>query len=655
MKKGINLMRNLRLRYKTGYMVEESAEYQFMKRYPPLSRDTAPPLRRIEKDKLPYLRLYNEAVAKNPLYMDERVYPAYWQQEPTAIVLAKKWYEFMEVDGMPEKEAYDKAVAHVEELESKSYEQFVTMYEEIKSRKANMWFENDPNISRKIQHWNSILQAAPYEKLSDSDQGEIDNFIQVDILKWTEIQRDRRMKDPVFVVQFNKFRDALLPGVAIGRLKLFKDNVPEMKEKICVLYDINLAKFKTSNPFYVEDYLKYFKLCKAQPILANWKESEMQEYSRWIVDTLAIKDILDKKKQIQHKQQYLNDLRAVFFPMLKNPSKVDTLNLPTIDKIKQVLYENKIGYKVDEATGKLFVLRAYRIPLLFFPVETLAVTIASNKDRSISVTSDDGMSDEISSAGLNEQTEAVLKQQINDMITVNKAMQMSSSHNKSSMSNMSNSSISSSNSNSSGSSSSGSSNVNIGTFDGVFRDESLDEEDRSFNDRKNRGNNSNAAASDPSLLANAMQLAHIDEIDPEFNKYLLNSVNKQSTRGRMNLDEAPDDIPEYTFDDELFKQADPVGFQAKMLALKQYKQPATVLEKERHRIFSMTEICRIEDVTTEEELNDFKRNRLENELITRARLNVDYERKEAALRIKQWKDKGLWVDDDFPRPPLVLR
>ena len=107
-------MRKLRLQLKTGFLRKEPSSYAFLKRYPPLSRDAANPVRNVEKHNIPYLKLYETAVAKNPLYADEKVYQAYWAHEPQALTLAKKQYEFME-KGDTETAAYDKAVTYVEE------------------------------------------------------------------------------------------------------------------------------------------------------------------------------------------------------------------------------------------------------------------------------------------------------------------------------------------------------------------------------------------------------------------------------------------------------------------------------------------------------------------------------------------------------------
>ena len=69
----LNIMRKLRLQLKSGYIKKEPASYLYMKRYPPLMRDTAPISNKIDIKTIPYLKLYKQAVEKNPVYTDERV------------------------------------------------------------------------------------------------------------------------------------------------------------------------------------------------------------------------------------------------------------------------------------------------------------------------------------------------------------------------------------------------------------------------------------------------------------------------------------------------------------------------------------------------------------------------------------------------------
>ena len=112
-----HILRTLRLQLKTGFIKQAPEEYAFLRRYPPLHRDLAEPVRELERSHIPYLRYYEQAVSRNALYADEKVYPGYWAHEPQALTLAKKQYEYIQ-SGDSEERAYQKAVAYVDELEN---------------------------------------------------------------------------------------------------------------------------------------------------------------------------------------------------------------------------------------------------------------------------------------------------------------------------------------------------------------------------------------------------------------------------------------------------------------------------------------------------------------------------------------------------------
>lgn len=61
-----NVFRVLRLQLKSGYRQEEPPEMTFMKRYPPVCGIA--PKRKVDPVKtIPYISLFNKAVAKNPV------------------------------------------------------------------------------------------------------------------------------------------------------------------------------------------------------------------------------------------------------------------------------------------------------------------------------------------------------------------------------------------------------------------------------------------------------------------------------------------------------------------------------------------------------------------------------------------------------------
>ena len=162
MKNNFNVVRQIRLQLKTGFLRKEPPEYTFLRRYPPMNRDRAPPYHKVPFKQIPYLKLYEKAVQRNPLYDDEKVYGGYWQQEPQALTLAKKQYEYMQ-EGLSEDDALAKATAYVNDLESKSYEEVKGMVEILKERKMGLPFFDDLTLVGDISMWQTKLATINYE------------------------------------------------------------------------------------------------------------------------------------------------------------------------------------------------------------------------------------------------------------------------------------------------------------------------------------------------------------------------------------------------------------------------------------------------------------------------------------------------------------
>ena len=327
-KHNFNIMRLLRIQIKSGYKKVEPPDYLFMKRYPPLGRESAIPVRKLEVTTIPYLRLYEDAIAKNPRYMDERVYPAYWQQEPTALTLAKKQYELMR-QGLSEKDAFEGALHHVHSLESRAYEEMKDLIEKSGNGEALEAIESDPELKKQMKQFKSLLGEVDYEDLDQKDRGEIDFVIQTKILKWKEVERERRMKDPVFAIDFQRFRNRLFPDPS--KIRILRQPLEKQREKEDLLQYFNIPESKlcTSSPFYYDDYQFYFKKAQAEPLLGRWNAVDRQNFSRWITDTLAIRAIVEKSVT-SVVQRYLDDLRAQFFPMVRYPDRAMTFTLPEI-------------------------------------------------------------------------------------------------------------------------------------------------------------------------------------------------------------------------------------------------------------------------------------------------------------------------------------
>ena len=82
------------------------------------------------------------------------------------------------------------------------------------------------------------------------------------------------MKDPIFVMQFEKLRYSIFPlnDYNINQEKLrFRE---EIKTNLLTLNDIDVTKLCTTAPFYVEDYISYYNKVKAQPDLRKWDKQE---------------------------------------------------------------------------------------------------------------------------------------------------------------------------------------------------------------------------------------------------------------------------------------------------------------------------------------------------------------------------------------------
>lgn len=364
----LNTLRMLRIQLKSGYIKRPPPEYLFLQRYPPVTRTSKPPTEKVIETKSRIGELYEKAVSKNALYADERVYPAYWQQEPTALTLAKRQYQLMK-QGLDEEHAYVKALRYVEELESQAYENSKILENLLKEKGATVIFGSDESLMQEITYWRSRLADTRYSNMTLGDQGQIDYLIQTKILKWEEVERERRMTDPLFYQQFINVRSAIFPEISKERELKHLENLERSRHSFKLdlykKYSINETQLSPSSPFYLEDYRFYFDKVKANPNLASWNETDRSTFFRWIVNTLALRDVLKNSATVRV-QSYLEDLRNKFFPMIKYPQR--NYNLPDMLALKKLLYTNEIGYK--KQNDKLFIRRFYRLPALLFPEET---------------------------------------------------------------------------------------------------------------------------------------------------------------------------------------------------------------------------------------------------------------------------------------------
>lgn len=372
MKQPLNVYRHIRLQLKTGYMKQEPEEYRFLLRYPPLSRDTAPTLRKMETRRIPYINLYEKIVSSDPIMRHETVYPAYWQEEPVALTMAKKQYELMTTKKMTEEEALKAAKQYVSDLENKAYEDMISFKKSLDDRNARESFTSREGMMEEINKYRALLRETPYDALDLADQGEIDYFIQTKVLGWREVERNRRMKDPLFVWQFERIRAKIFPEIFEDEVALKQELRGEYKKRFSEIYGIELSALKATSPFYYEDYEILFNKCRDRPHLARWNERPKEHISRWILDTLALQTVI-RNSSSQRTSMYLDELRAQFFPMIKYPQDALSFTLPSSEKMKEILYKNDIGYKVVD--NKLYIRRFYLLPALLFPKQTYTTKI----------------------------------------------------------------------------------------------------------------------------------------------------------------------------------------------------------------------------------------------------------------------------------------
>ena len=187
-----------------------------MKRYPPLGYDKgfkAGMTHDLKPETFPYLKYYHEVLEKNPIFVGDHVYGAYWRQQPLAMVLAKKQYELIQ-KGLDEDTAYNQALEYVNIDESKSYESLKEVIRNLKDKMgAKDAITTDAELAKSIAYWRLQLTKSDYKAMKPEDQGEIDYLIHSKILKWNEVDRERRMKDPIYFQQFENLRMTIFPEI----------------------------------------------------------------------------------------------------------------------------------------------------------------------------------------------------------------------------------------------------------------------------------------------------------------------------------------------------------------------------------------------------------------------------------------------------------
>lgn len=344
-----------------------------MKRYPPLNGNRQNVTRPIQAKNIPYLKLYDKVVERNPLYVDERVYPAYWEQDVTPLAIAKRQYDLMQ-QGMSEEDAYYKAQEYVEELEGKAFDEMQALINAALSMGATSSFATDEAVAADIARWREKLADVPYNELSLADQGEIDHLVHSKILKWNAVHTEIRMKDPVFYSTFRELRAVIFPMITETDDELART----MPSREVENERVDTRSRRTNLMFYYEKYAEFFGQFKANPDTLRWTNIEREKLSKWVNDSLSIRQATDEL-QGRSIADYREEIKSQFFPMIRFPDAVASFQLPSPDQLRQTLFEHGVGYRTD--SNGLFIHRFYKLPRLLFPAETLALSLARNKTK----------------------------------------------------------------------------------------------------------------------------------------------------------------------------------------------------------------------------------------------------------------------------------
>lgn len=593
-----NVMRQTYLQLKSGYLKEEPLQYTLMKKHPPLNYNNISPVTLIDPNATPFVKYYQKAVRNDPILADEQIFPAYWQEEPQALTLAKRQHELIQ-QGISEEDAYAQAMDYVKVLENKSYVDLRNLIEKIKETGATLPFSTDAKLAAEIASWHEKLRHQHYSDMTLADQGEIDFIIQTKVLKWKEVERERRMKDPIFVMQFEKLRNEIFPEI-LGPTKDDSQRHKKLKENILDFFEISQDRLRTKNPFFLEDYQQYFNKLREQPMLSRWSETERSEFSHWIVQTLAMIEIIERRPIIEL-QHYLDLLRAQFFPMINYPHRAKSYQLPTTLEMKSILYQNDIGYKtMDE---KVYIRRYYKLPMLLFPEETFAATLLlSDVDKTKEMLADPtALLKEITSAGFSEKSLPEIREQLETYVRDNSFSFVESPLPRST-----------------------STTMDFSSLDELLRDQN-DKEDNISSPSSPPTNTKTSTTTTTSTKQPAVDLpSSVEEQEEE------EVVDGQYDEEEEELDE---------------------DYRLANLPIK--PQPSTLLEQEREAWLQAQEYDTWEENRDDGTLEAFERTRMDIKLLTRARCAVTYEDKEGARRKREWERRGVWMNK-FPTNSLRL-
>ena len=506
------------------------------------------------------------------------------------MVLARKQYQLIK-EGLSEDAAYEKALEYVESLENEAFLEMKNIQALLSNRQAKAPFLSDDNVAQELEFWRNKLRDSKYKDLELVEQGELDYFVQTKILKWNEVERERRMKEPVFAYQFENLLRSLFP---VDDDKKLAETKLEFAKSFFDASLVDKDQLYTEKPFYLEEYIAHLRVAVNLPDMTKWTIKHKERLNRWILETLALRHIVDNSSAFKV-QMYVDELRSQYFPMLNIPNWSTTTNfqIPTVNDMKRLLYSNGVGYKKENL--KTYVKRYYRLPILLFPVETVSARIylESNEERLHAILNGDnsGLTDDLRSVGLGEASFPEVRRQLSEFLG---------------------------------------------------KDQKLPE----YSLSKSTDGNLFSSKSGTSALDELLQ----DSFDDP-NKGV-DVAGAEDFKGGVAIGNEENSKSNDDYDDEDGVEISEAERQY-VAAFKKSRSIPYLREKDAH--YSMLSEVTLDDIRTAKDVAEYKEEQILTESIVRARLQYVYEEKEALRRQKEWAQRGIRQFDISQLPaPLPL-
>lgn len=364
-------LRNIRIQLKNGFLKVPPADFEALKRAPSVIDPNTARFEYIKKAEIPYLKLYEKLKKTNPFLQVENVTVEGVVQD--GMIVAKNMHKMMK-DGVPEAEAFRKASQFIHDRDNSAFVELKNLVHTLETE-GPAKFTVHPDIEKSFSFWKTRLATEAYHELASWEQSFLDRFVHFYILKWNDSAREKRMCDEVFAPYYVRLINALFPldeSVKEKQFLKWKENTEE-----------TLSHVYAKNPFYVEDYLKFYEKLKTTPnFRMDWSEEDKKQLETWVRHTLCFDSALvTKSGKKMSKEDYQVFVTRVFFPMLAFPKRNRHLPTLTLESMKKALYENQIGYRKGTVQqNKTFVLRFSQIPALLFPRDVFCSTLVSRKD-----------------------------------------------------------------------------------------------------------------------------------------------------------------------------------------------------------------------------------------------------------------------------------